>query len=225
MGSIDPLPTFDLDAVRRSFDDQTRPHEQQWQRGSTTLRAWKHADDLARYREAYARSRPEVLIETGTRWGGSAWWFREHLQIPEVISIDINPVVPEVLTRIPGLTFLRASSTEPHLVGSIAEQVSGRRVMVSLDSDHHYRHVRDEIELWAPLVTPGCYLVVEDGCFDLLPPDEARRGGHRIPEVGGPLDAVNDSELPDSPQWERAVDVEGMTPITHNPGGWWRRRG
>ena len=35
--------------------------------------------------------------------------------------------------------------------------------MVILDSDHSADHVFEELEAWAPLVTPGCYLVAEDG--------------------------------------------------------------
>ena len=34
--------------------------------------------------------------------------------------------------------------------------------MVILDSDHTRDHVLRELELYAPFVTQGCYLVVED---------------------------------------------------------------
>jgi cephalosporin hydroxylase len=38
----------------------------------------------------------------------------------------------------------------------------GRRTMVILDSDHEFTQVRREMELYSDLVSPGCYLIVED---------------------------------------------------------------
>ena len=41
-------------------------------------------------------------------------------------------------------------------------------LMVILDSDHSQSHVADELESYSPFVTPGSYLLVQDGIIDAL---------------------------------------------------------
>ena len=183
------------------------------------LTVWKLQDDLDRYRAVVAATGPEVIVETGTRHGGSAVWFARELGV-DVVSIDFAPSPPPPTFGLP-ITYLRADTLRASTISEVGRLVAGRRTMVSLDSDHHAPHVRLEIRAYGPLVSEGCYLVVEDGIFDLAPPAEARRGGIAIPEMGGPLRAVE--VLAGDPQWTRDLDVEGMSPLSHFPAGWWRR--
>lgn len=192
--------------------------------------AQKTKDDLDRYDRIIRASRPDVVIETGTRHGGSALWFAGRGL--EVITMDLNPEGwrPSV-DWAGGITCLRGhSSTElpAESVDYINDAVAGKRVMVSLDSDHHAPHVDDEILSWGPYVTSGCYLVIEDACFDMWTGQRARLGGGEIPERGGPLKAINEIEER-ADNWlttwfERDETIEGMTPVSHSPVGWWRRR-
>lgn len=184
------------------------------------LGMWKTVDDLDRYRQVIEATRPQVIVETGTRWGGHAAWLADSFGV-EVITVDIAEPSYEAQTW-PGVTFFVGSSTDPDLVARVGEQVAGRRCMVSLDSDHHAPHVEAEIRAYGPLVTPGCYLVVEDGLADLVDSKEARRFGRQIPAVGGPLVAIR-RELVGSAGWERDLEVEALSRVSHHPGGWWRR--
>lgn len=184
------------------------------------LGMWKTTADLDRYRQVIEKTRPEVIVETGTRWGGTAAWLADTFAV-QVITVDIAEPSYEAQTW-PGVTFYVGSSTDPDVAARVAETVAGRRCMVSLDSDHHSPHVETEIRAYGPLVTPGCYLVVEDGLADLVSSKEARRFGRQIPAVGGPLAAVV-RELVGTPGWVRDLDVEALTPISHHPAGWWRR--
>ena len=68
----------------------------------------------------------------------------------------------------------------PDVVESIRAAAAGKRVMLNLDSDHAAAHVLSELRLLADLVSPGCYLIVEDTAIGkplgkhLLPgPEEA----------------------------------------------------
>jgi len=188
------------------------------------LRTWKLAADLDRYAAVIAATRPEVVVETGTKWGGSARWFEARGL--DVVTVDIDPG-PSRLARLicPRVTWVSGSSIDPDVVSEVAAAVAGRRVMVSLDAEHAAPHVAEEIRAYGPLVSPGCYLVVEDAIFDLADTDEEQaRGGLQIPHVGGPLKAIQ-QELVGEPGWVRDEDIEKLHPVSHHPVGWWVRRG
>ena len=170
--------------------------------------ACKTWEDLARYEQVLVNTQPEVIVECGTFQGGSATWFAEHGC--DVITIDIEP---RYVTH-PRVTFLLANSTAAWVVETATRMVEGRTTMVVLDSDHSARHVANEIAAYGPLVTPGCYLVVEDGITRFM----AANAGYD----GSPLDAIEDL-LDGNPGWERDETIEGMYPVTMFPAGWWRR--
>lgn len=187
----------------------------------------KHPADLERYRRIIEATRPEVIVECGTNTGASAAWFAN--QGVDVVTIDINPRhgdwaflaarEPEAVRRI---TYVVGSSIDPDVHSRVAELIAGRRCMVSLDSDHTAAHVTREIEMYGPLVTPGCYLVVEDGIFRFAPPEKWKRHLFGDPTQGNPLDAV-EATLVDDPHWRRGIDIERLDPISHHPGGFWVR--
>jgi cephalosporin hydroxylase len=84
---------------------------------------------------------------------------------------------------------------------------------VVLDSDHHRDHVYKELQLYSPLVSPGCYLVVEDTHFN----------GHPIlTGFGpGPFEAVQDF-LKDHADFAPDSRRERFL-MTFNPGGYLKR--
>ena len=43
------------------------------------------------------------------------------------------------------------------------------RIMVFLDSNHTHQHVLDELELYTPLVSKGCYCIVWDTLIEDMP--------------------------------------------------------
>lgn len=185
----------------------------------------KLQQDLDRYRAIIEATKPEVIVETGTHAGASARWFAK--QGMDVITIDVEPRNWEGLfhgTDETGwITFLCSDSADPAVVQRATELVAGRRCMVSLDSDHSAEHVAEEIRLYGPMVSPGCYLVVEDGIFGYAPPQlRAQHGLGGM--VGSPLDAIVEL-LDGKPGWSRDIAIERLSPISHHPAGWWTRHG
>jgi cephalosporin hydroxylase len=216
---LQPLPSWDSEATWRTFEDGNFHGVY---RGAELQ---KSDDDLDRYTELVQISHPDVIIETGTRYGGSALWFRHELGL-DVITIDIEPKIDQRHDLL-GITSIRGSSQDLLLAARVIKQLredKGVRVMVSLDADHHADMVDVETALWADAVSPGCYLVIEDACFDMWSPERARVGGAQIPERGGPLHSINRCAdwLRGRSFW-RDEAVEALSTVSHSPCGWWRR--
>lgn len=220
MTLLSPLPSWDMLQTHDTFVTGT------FHGVVGGVEIQKSDDDLLRYTELVDISQPDIVIETGTRAGGSALWFQRALGL-QVISIDIAPQFTRGEPSGPGISFMRGSSIDPAIVNNVLPLIQGKRVMVSLDSDHHSPHVQAEMATWGPLVSPGCYMVVEDACFDAFAREGfaswARIGGSRIPEYGGPLDAIEKSLIHFGEMWWRDESLEGRTPISHSPVGWWRK--
>lgn len=70
------------------------------------------------------------------------------------------------------IDLLDGSSTDPEIVREVGRRAADRApVMVVLDSDHSHEHVLRELRSYAPLVTPGSYLVVCDTSVEYTPED------------------------------------------------------
>jgi cephalosporin hydroxylase len=189
-----------------------------WKDGTTWLGvpAQKCPLDLWVYQELLHRLRPDLIVETGTYNGGSALFLAsvcDLLDRGRVVSIDIAP--QPALPSHSRIEFVTSSSTAPEIVERMAgEATAAGTVLVILDSDHSFAHVRDELVAYAPMVTPGSYLVVEDSNVNGFPV---------LPDFGpGPMEAIDDF-LPLHPEYEIDPWCERFG-VTFNPRGFLRRR-
>lgn len=171
--------------------------------------------DLWVYQEILHETRPDIVLETGTARGGSALFLASMFDLlgsGEVVSIDIvrRPEWPVH----PRITYLTGSSTSAPILEQVRRRVAGAaRVMVILDSDHKKDHVLDELREYAPLVTKGSYLIVEDTNIN---------GRPVFPGFGpGPGEAVDDF-LKGHPAFVRDLSRERFF-VTFNPGGYLQR--
>ena len=173
--------------------------------------------DLWTIQETIFKVSPTLLIETGTYQGGSAYFYAclfDLMGKGHVLTIDAEK--RRDLSH-PRIEFLQGSSVSDAVVATAKERVLTARgpVMVILDSDHSERHVFGELETYGPLVTPGSFLLVQDGVVDTLPRFRPLRPG--------PLPAI-ERFLKTHPEFE--VDRERCERflITHHPLGWLRRK-
>jgi cephalosporin hydroxylase len=169
--------------------------------------------DLWIYQEILFRTRPDVIIETGTLFGGSALFLASMCELlgnGRVISIDVD--AKDDLPTHPRILFLAGSSIAPEIVDRVRGEITNTdSVMVILDSDHHDDHVLGELNAYGPLVTEDCYLIVEDTMAGFAP----ERWG------GGPSTAIQEFMKSDRPfVIDPSCEKFGMT---FNPGGYLKR--
>lgn len=126
----------------------------------------KPPTDLWIYQELIAHLKPDLIIETGTRYGGSAYFMRDVMNLNaggRIITIDIDH--SQLQVKVPGVEYIEGSSVSDEtmlLVRAYIHAYDCQRVMVILDSDHEAPHVAQELALYAPLVSIGLPLIVED---------------------------------------------------------------
>ena len=121
-------------------------------------------EDMIRIQEVIWRVRPDVIVETGVAHGGSLIFYAslfEAMGHGRVIGIDIDirahnrtaieahPLAQRI-TLVAG-QFHRAR----HAGGGATPHRAGRARLVVLDSNHSRSHVEAELDLYAPLVSPG----------------------------------------------------------------------
>ena len=159
-------------------------------------------------------TRPELIVETGTYRGGSAFYLAsicDLLGAGEVLSVDVEPLRDDYPAH-PRITYLGGrSSTDPEVVAEVRARATGKRTLVVLDSDHSQAHVEAELAEYAGIVPVGGYVIVEDSNIgqirkDLLP---------------GPLEAI-ESFVAGTDEFEIDRAREKFL-ITQNPSGYLRR--
>ena len=178
---------------------------------------WKNPLDTWIYQEILFEVKPDVVVEIGSRFGGSTKFFANMLDIigkGEVISID-NHRADFKLTH-PRLVLLNGKSSDPDILSRVTEQCSGKKVFLIQDGDHRCAQVLEDLENYSRFVSLGSYFIVEDGIVDLF-----HEGDGLGFKEEGPLAAVekflsiHDEFIVDESR-ERYL-------ITYNPKGYLKR--
>ncbi|TRW14873.1 cephalosporin hydroxylase family protein [Glacieibacterium frigidum] len=193
-------------------------------------------DDMLRIQEAIWQVQPDVIVETGIAHGGSLIFYASLMEMigkGRVIGLDIdirahNRAAIEAHPMVKRITMIEGSSTAPETVAAVRQHIGPNdTVMLILDSNHSRDHVADELAAYADLVTPGSYILSQDGVMKLV------AGSPRAPAewaTDNPITAVeaflagrDDFELSHPP---RPFDETLDTPeCSHHPVGWLRRKG
>jgi cephalosporin hydroxylase len=192
-------------------------------------------EDVLRAQEVIYQIKPDVLIETGVAHGGSLILYASLFKAMgrgRVVGVDIE-IRPHNRTAIEShemasfITLIEGSSTAPETLNKVQEQIRpGDRVMIILDSNHTRSHVLQELEIYAPLVSKGSYIVATDGSMEDLHDVPRGSEGWRDdnPAAAAREFAVSNKEFEIvQPPW-LFNESELSQNITHWPDSWLIRR-
>jgi cephalosporin hydroxylase len=137
------------------------------------------------------------------------------------VDIDIrehNRAEIEAHPMFERIDMIQGSSTDNAIAAQVAAAaVEAERVMVVLDSHHTHEHVLRELELYAPLVTKGCYLVVCDTLIEDMP---AGSFPNRPWDKGDNPRTAVDAFLQTTNRLEADTALDAKLQISVAPGGY-----
>jgi len=130
--------------------------------------SWKNVLDLWVIQEIIQETKVEVVIEIGAKHGGTTLWLSDIMRIyggGTVVSLDINRPPIEFPDNV---HFILGDSISPETVAQVKALCAGKRTMCIADGNHAADHVLQELRLYGPLITEGCYFIAEDGIVDVM---------------------------------------------------------
>ncbi len=184
--------------------------------------------DVVAMQEIIWETKPDIIIETGIARGGSAIFLASMLQLlgrgtVVGVDIDIRAHNRDSIESHPlghRVRLIEGSSTDPDTVARVKALIEpGAKVMVILDSDHSYAHVKNELAAYAPLVTEGQFLIVADtglaiASHNFTPPHGWGNGNDPM--------AAMDEYLAESDRFEIDPVYNGKLLMTSSPRGYLR---
>ena len=147
------------------------------------VKALKCPFDYVIYQMLINEVKPDLVIEIGTNIGGGALYLADLLNNVGdgiVHTIDLIEQAAPVVSEHPRIKMF----TEGWERYDISEAARYTKILVIDDASHLYEETFRSISKFAPLVTPGSYLIVEDGIVNEL--------GMEKEYCGGPLKAIRE---------------------------------
>lgn len=191
-------------------------------------------DDMLRMQEVLFRVQPDVIVETGIAHGGSLVYAASLCQLigkGRVIGVDveIRPHNRQAIERhflFPRITLIEGDSAAPDVVERVKQLIRpGETVLVNLDSNHDRAHVAKELEAYAPLVSPGSYIVAMDGFRrDLtdVPRGKAEWADDHPTAAAEDFVRAHPEFAIEQPAWP-FNESDLAENVTHWPGAWLKR--
>jgi cephalosporin hydroxylase len=177
------------------------------------IRTQKNPLDVWIYQEMLHELRPQVVLEFGSAFGGSALFLAHMLELlgdgGRVVTVDHAHT--EFRAEHPGIEKVSGKTQSPEVIHAVREHCQGQRTLAIHDASHEAADVLADLRTYADLVTPGSYFIVEDSTSDFLGRDRP-----------GPFAAI-EAFLSERDDFERDPGRERFL-LSYNFGGFLRRK-
>ena len=170
------------------------------------VRTLKNPLDAWVYQEIVWETKPETIVELGSQSGGSALFFAHLLDAVgagRVISVDVQR--HNFVAEHPRIELVTGDTRSAEVVAAVRSRCTGRTMLIH-DADHHGQVVLEDLRNYGPVVSAGCYLIVEDGLSEVL-------GGLKP----GPLWA-SERFLAENPEFDHGVGPDLIQDLLVDPG-------
>ncbi len=132
--------------------------------------------DYVLYQMILSEVKPDLVIEIGTNRGGGALYLADLMELYDhgvVHTLDIEDKTGSLVKSHPRI--------KRYLGGwegyDFREAAGFNHILVIEDASHTYEDTLGAMRKFAPLVSPGSYLIVEDGIVTELGRDKGFNGG------------------------------------------------
>ena len=181
----------DVKSISQQWIDKTGKHRYVYNWHWLGLPIIQLPQDIVVSQELIWEIKPTLIVETGVARGGSLAFYASQLALLDLtengnastseqskrrcvgIDIDIRPHNRKAIEAHPLSNYIKliqGSSISKEVLDNLKNEIrSDDVVLIILDSNHTYAHVKDELELYAPLVTKGSYLIVHDTGIEFAP--------------------------------------------------------
>jgi cephalosporin hydroxylase len=182
----------DLERLMLRIGANEHWYEQTW----LGVPIWQLPGDLIRLQNVVFESKPRWIVETGTKFGGSALFFASLLHLLGLESGGVLTVDIELKTEAKMVfqghplgrlvrTAIEGNAASEAIAGRFQEEIAKNPgpVMVFLDDNHNADHVYRELQLYSPLVGINGYLIVADTVFEDLAGTPVGAATDKYPDV------------------------------------------
>lgn len=132
--------------------------------------SWKNVCDLWVIQEIIWETEVDRVIEIGVQHGGSTLWLSDLMKNFRgerglVVSVDLKAPAIELPENV---RLILGDSITSETIERVRSLCAGYRTMLIADGDHAADRVLEEMRLYAPLISEGCYFIAEDGIVDVM---------------------------------------------------------
>ncbi len=171
--------------------------------------------DFWTYMEIIWETKPDVIIEIGTAYGGTTLALAhilDNIGKGKVISLDVKHDTASKVREHPRIVLIIGDACESFL--KVSELINeGDKVLIIEDSSHTYENTLKVLKTFSPLVTEDSYFIVEDSI---------RNHGVKFKDTkSGPYEAI-EAFIKENKNFKIDRTKERFF-ITWNPKGYLRR--